>query len=782
MSLTTARVHITGIRHLSPIGAYQLRRQLDEIKPTAVLIEGPADANEQIQFFAAHGTVPPVAILAYTEELPIRTLLYPFAAYSPELQAILWALKAQAHVEFIDLPSSVMIALERPEEWLEQPQEPTQQHTEKPLQQQSELSANDSQPVSIYTRIAQLAGEDSYESYWEKHFEHQRDSETYVAAINHFARELRGLSEADERVSDRWEYARNLVRESFMRRQIRQALDNGHAPEKIVVVTGAYHASALTTDLPIMSDRELASLPRKATKLTLMPYSYYKLSSKSGYGAGNEAPAYFESMWECLQTDDLERLPAYYMTSVATHLRDSGTFRSTAEVMEGVRLAQSLAGLKGGTQPALADLRDAAMIALGQGELSIIAEAVARTETGTAVGTLPEGVSKTPVQDDFYRELKRLKLEKYRTVVATELELDLRENRRVKSVEAAYIDLHRSFFLHRLEVLGIRFAKKRSVHSAAVWAEHWHLQWVPETEIDLVESTLLGETVRLAAAYVMKEKLEQCTSVGEASALIRRACECGMPEALELARQKLQALAVDAYDFQQIAEAVNQLALVIGFGDIRQFDVAPLVPILQQLFLRGTLLLVDAATCNAEVAKTLVGSVQLMQQVSREHYELVDSQLWQEKVAELSARDDRNPLLSGYACSLLVERNQLSNEELAKEVSRRLSPGIPADLGAGWFEGLALRNPYALLSRLHLWEQLDDYIASLDESQFTRALVFLRRAFTSFSPSEKARAAELLGEIWQIDPEAAGEALQQELTEQEQEMLDSLNDFDFGDL
>jgi hypothetical protein len=54
------------------------------VKPTAVLIEGLSDANSQIEYFTAPGTKPPFAVLAYTEELPIKTLLYPMAEYSPE--------------------------------------------------------------------------------------------------------------------------------------------------------------------------------------------------------------------------------------------------------------------------------------------------------------------------------------------------------------------------------------------------------------------------------------------------------------------------------------------------------------------------------------------------------------------------------------------------------------------------------------------------------------------------------------------------------------------------
>ena len=61
----------------------------------------------------------------------------------------------------------------------------------------------------------------------------------------------------------------------------------------------------LTGEFPAMTDDELTSLRHRSSKFTLMPYSYFKLSSQSGYGAGNQAPAYFELLWEALQRDDL---------------------------------------------------------------------------------------------------------------------------------------------------------------------------------------------------------------------------------------------------------------------------------------------------------------------------------------------------------------------------------------------------------------------------------------------------------------------------------------------
>ena len=760
LSSNTKGPHIFGVRHLSPSGAYHLRRFLDEIRPSAVLIEGLSDANTQIEHFTAKGTRLPIAVLAYTEELPVRTILYPFAGYSPEYQAILWAKENNAHAEFIDLPSDIFISLDYAR-YKDEGEEPGQ-----------------SFGSSIYDEWALLGGEEDHETYWERNFEHNLSKDAYRLAAYEFGKGIREVQ-----TDNKYEYAKNLVRESFMRRQIQNCIKAGHDPCRIVVVTGAYHASVLGEEYEPMSDEELGKLTRVKTRLTLMPYSYFRLSSQSGYGAGNKAPKYYEAMWNCLCEDDLEKLQSLYLSGVVSHLRGSGTFRSTAEVIEGVRLAKALSALHEGSAPTLKDLRDAAVVALGHGELSVIAEAVANTEVGTEIGSLPEGVSRTSIQDDFYRELKRLKLEKYKSAVAMDLDLDLRENRRVSSEEAAYLDLNRSFFLNRLNRLEISFVKQRPVNQqSGTWAESWVLQWTPEAEIELVESTLKGETIELAAAYRFKERLDRCDKIQDAAAVIREALECGMAESMEMARKTLQSMAVDAGAISEIAGAVFQLATVISFGDIRKFDTAHLIPLMQQLFLRGTLILMDAAMCDNNAANEVLKAMHQMNAVAMEHYSEVDEALWVEKLKELSDRDDRNSRLSGYACAILLERNLISNEKLATEVSRRLSPGMEADLGAGWFEGLSMRNRYAILARMSLWEQLDSYISSLDREEFKRALVFLRRAFGSFGPQEKRSICENLGEIWGVNKDETSDVLSRDLTEDEEKKIEELNEFDFGDI
>ncbi|MWV42135.1 hypothetical protein GRF59_00695 [Paenibacillus sp. HJL G12] len=794
-----AGVHVFGVRHLSPAGAYHIAEYLEQVQPTAVLIEGPSDATSEIMHLTNSSTKPPVAILAFTEELPVRTVLWPFAVYSPEYQAMHWARQHGAYCAFIDLPSSSAVCLQDIRGIdagdgygdLETDEDIEHETSEKSDGKNDEDDGNEEQSIpdefgrdggSIYNRIAEISGEADYDTFWERGFEHNLSPDAYRQTILAYSSQMRELTEEQERKSQKLQYAYNAVREAYMCRQIAETIAAGHQPEKIVVVCGAYHASALTDLSAPMSDDELKQLPSRKTKRTLMPYSYLKLSSLSGYGAGNIAPYYFELMWGHMLQGTLGELPHHYLSSVAGDLRKGGTHRSTAEVIEAVRLAESLAALHEGMAPTLRDLRDAAKTLLGRGDLSVIAESLARIEVGTAIGALAEGVSQTPIQEDMNRQMKRLKLEKYKTAVASDLVLDLRENRRVSSEEAAYLDLNRSTWFHRLKLLGIHFVKENGKsQDQAAWAEHWVIQWTPEVEIEVVESTLLGETVETAAGFVLQQRLENCVTIKEASALITIAYECGMIHQMEAGRKTLQRLAVESQDVVQIAAAARKLSELIRFGGIRSMNTQPLLPLLQQLFMRACLFLFDASQCNDEVAQAMAAAINELNHIASEHSEEVDEPLWIQELGRLSDRDDAHPRLSGLACAILLERGDISAEQCAAEVSRRLSPGISADLGAGWFEGLAMRNRYALISRMSLWEQLNEYICTLEDEEFLRALVFLRRAFSVFSPKEKTMVAELLGELWGADTEQVAEILMDDLREEEAQMLNELNDFDFED-
>ena len=733
-----------GVRHLSPAAAFHLRKALDAARPEQVLVEGPSDLNDQMKWLCHPETQVPAAILAFTKTPPVRTILYPLAIYSPEVQAILWAHENHVPCRFMDLPSSVFLAMQKDEEADAPPTE------------------------SVYEKL-EILTEEEHDTFWERNFEQCDD---YHAACNTFGSELRAFGEVG---------AENIIREAHMKRVILDAVKSGIPAEKIFCVCGAYHVDGLKNNSP-MTDAELKKLPKADSAATLMPYSYYRLSTRSGYGAGNKAPAYFHLLWDAMNGEGLQSAASMYLVKLAAAHRKAGNIVSSAEVIEAVRLALTLSQMRGSRYPCLQDLKDAAITTMGHGNLSELAVAFADTEIGKTIGYLPEGVTRTSVQEDFYRQIKKLKLDRFRTAELQQLDLDLREKLTVKSQDAAFLDLNRSFFLHRLRVLGIHFANMlRSKQEKANWGEYWELRWTPEVEIEVVESSLLGDTIEGAAAFALKERADQAASIDQAALIFQDAFLCGMPAAAAHALTVLQSLSVDSAALTEVATTADSLSLVVRYGDLRKFDPDPVIPLIEQLFLRANLTLEDACNCDAKAAGAVTQAMDRLNMLQLNH-DFLGQEAWVSLLERISDRDDLNTKCSGFAMAILLERGIATEELLAREVSRRLSPGVPADLGAGWFEGLAGKNRYALIARLSLWRHLSEYLDSLDEDTFRRALVFLRRAFADFTPAEKSDISENLGEIWGIHAQQVSELIMADFTQEEQAMLSDLDDFDFDDI
>jgi len=735
---------IFGVRHLSPAGAAHLHTVLDVLRPTAVLVEGPSDATEHLKHLVHKDARPPVALLAYTQDRPVRSILYPLASYSPEWVALTWGLRNKAEVRFIDLPAAVFLQLHHTE-----PEEhpghitPEEGEAERPPPTPPHTAASEHTLAYLddpWEEIARLSGDPDHETWWERHFEHTTDPISYIRQIYEFGlglRSLRKMKPDDD----------NLVREAHMRLCIHNVLDQGHKAEKVLIVCGAFHSPALTAALPPMTDKEYKALPRAKSSLTLMPYSYYRLSSQSGYGAGNHAPSYFQRLYDDRLSGHPERLPAYFMTELCHALRKSGQMRSAAEVIEAVRLAHTLAAMSDSPAPCLRDLRDAALTCLGRGELEVIRPALQPLEIGHEVGQLPKGVSRTAIQDDFYLTTENLALEKYLADKDETLTLDLREDRHARTEETAYRDLNRSTFFHRLLTLDIHFAdKQRSKQEGATWKEIWKLRWRPDNEIQLAEGSLLGDSVEMAAAVRLSQRLAECQQIDAAAKIVEDSVVCRLADALENARRRLQAMAVAETSFVQLAGAIASLANVVRYGSVRKFDPDPLKPLLSQLFLRSCFALRDACHCDDAAAREQIQpAIIKLSDVAENLSELVDGARWNRELDVIATTDSLNPYLSGFVLGMVLRRT--SEETLAREVSRRLSRGVPPDLGGAWFEGLLKCNPEDLLSRLSVWRQIDSYVQGLDDQEFRHALVPLRRAFGSFEPRQVQRIVHNLIEI-----------------------------------
>lgn len=751
--------HIFGVRHLSPMGAWHVERFLDRIDPTAVLVEGPADATDEIKYLIDAQTKPPIALLSFTQQRPVRSILYPLATYSPEWVALRWALQKNRVARFMDLPSEVFLGKSAAEEeegcTHDEPAEDAAAEEAAP-EAETEPEETDTQRYlgDPYTAIAELSGEPDHDAWWERHFEHSTEVDAYRLAIFEFGRQLRALEyESPAR------QAHTLLREAYMRRKIRQTIAEGHDPDKIVVICGAFHAPVLTAEEPAMSDEEVARLPRAPVTRTLMPYSYFRLSSQSGYGAGNKAPAYFQGLYdEAQKHGSTTGLGKWFLTELAGRLRKGGMIRSTADVIEAVRLANGVAALRDSHSPTLGDYESAAVACLGHGDPNVVGRFLRDMVVGDAIGTVPPGILRTSIQDDFQASIKDLRLEEYlkdkeqKIKGATGMDwLDLRENRHVKSVDSALRDRNRSIFLHRLVALAIPFATNTTTEEERVsstYKEVWVARWTPECEINLVDNALLGDTIEIAAARKLGDALAECADILSAANLVKTAVLCDLHDATNEAFSRVQALSVNDGDFVALGTAALELSHLAAYRDVRKFDATPLEPLISQLFLRGVLLAPDTSRCNEDAARKVGATLASLHHVANAFEDKLDVDRFVRTLDSIADDPFAAPHVAGVACAILLERGKITDAVLDQRISRRLSPGVSPTEGAGFFEGLATRNRYALLARKSLWSAMNAFIEALDDDAFKRAVVALRRAFASFETSEARRIAGVLADVW----------------------------------
>ena len=104
---------VLGVRHHGPGSAHAVVAALDWLRPEVVLIEGPPEAEKVVELAAHPEMEPPVALLAHVVGNPARAAFWPFASFSPEWQAISWALAHDVPVRFIDLPAANLFGFEQ---------------------------------------------------------------------------------------------------------------------------------------------------------------------------------------------------------------------------------------------------------------------------------------------------------------------------------------------------------------------------------------------------------------------------------------------------------------------------------------------------------------------------------------------------------------------------------------------------------------------------------------------------------------------------------------------
>ncbi|MEV1044673.1 DUF5682 family protein [Streptomyces sp. NPDC049916] len=758
------------MRHHGPGSARAVRAALAAARPAVVLIEGPPEGDVLLPLAADPAMRPPVALLAHAADDPGRASFWPMAAFSPEWVAIRWALDHQVPVRFIDLPAAHSLALKEAAPDVDA------------LAAPEEETADDVTPAALapvldpIRVLAETAGYDDPERWWEDVVEHPSPGTVTHRAQATEAREATGTPEAAEtpeitqgaeatdvpggaeeveEVVDalapfvalgeamaalREAYGdggqpRDAVREAYMRIQLRAA--RKEFGEAVAVVCGAWHVPALTARTTLAADRSLLKgLPKVKAELTWVPWTHRRLARRSGYGAGIDAPGWYAHLF-----DAADRPVERWMTKVAGLLRAEDRPVSTAHVIEAVRLAETLAVLRGRPLAGLGEATDAVRAVMCEGSDVPLALVQDRLIVGETLGEVPDTAPAVPLQRDLTRSQRTLRLKP--EPQERELDLDLR-----KETDAA-----RSRLLHRLRLLDIDWGDPVAGRgSTGTFRESWLLRWEPELHIRVAEAGVWGTTVRTAATAKAEWGAVEARALSEVTALAEHCLLAGLPGALPVVMRALADLAALDADVGHLADALPALARSLRYGDVRATDTAALAEVAAGLAERVCVGLPPACTgLDADAAEALRGQIEavhgaigLLTTGARAAPGLRER--WDAALHKLAGRDTVAGVIRGRATRLLLDEGRLPEDEAARLMGLALSPGTPPADAAAWIEGFvggASGGGTLLIHDERLFGLLDSWLTGVPADTFTDVLPLLRRTFSAYEAGVRRTLGEL---------------------------------------
>lgn len=758
------------VRHHSPAVAHHVARAIQARRPKVVFLEAPAEANGLVTYLVDKKTKPPIAIYSSyrddddvlglagiaspAKDIPPRfATFYPLVSYSPEYVVMQEAKTIGAEVVFMDLPRHALIQPRVTEEEGEGAtiSAPGTAGTSKELSPSWEGMAVTS---TFYQRLTEAGGYKSWEEAWDALFEATdrfADHDAFRAELALFCAAVRGTTSLATMRHDG-----TLERERFMWRTITKTLaERGLGPADAMVVCGGFH---------LFLDRDDRTPPPEAPRgtvySTVTPFSFFRVSDLSGYGAGNRAPAYYERLFAALREPTPKGAPSPAVSpavrAMVDHVvdtlrrgRTAGEAVSSADAIAIVDHARMLAKLRGRGAPLLDDIRDAVLTCCVKGrpdeEGQHLARAMRDVEVGLAIGRVTPDLGQLPLLHDFYAQLAELELgevlgrEKRLDVV-----LDLRETSAAR----------KSAFLHRVTYLEVPFAAltDRGAKGAMLFRERWRLQWSPKIEPELIEKNLYGDSVEKAALALLEERL--ASDVGHAGATCAKL--------LGSVAMEFPALIVTLFDacsqaiesdgsLASLAHAVAQLGILDRMAAHRELSRELVQRLLSRAFDRAAFSIPTIASVPEEEVTTVVHGLKVLAEaLLTDDGGLLDRDVF---VSGLRAAgvESQSPYLRGVFDGLLAEIRAEGPEFLGDRLRAFALERAEVLITAGaYLDGvLSVSHASVLLGAEALVGALDELFRVAQWDAFVLMLPQLRNAFERLHDRHKdtvaARVAERHG-------------------------------------
>jgi hypothetical protein len=780
------------VRHHSPACAWHVRRAIIDLRPSAVLIEGPSDLTSLIpllldgrtrtpvaayatfadrdgRFARATGTeaaVPPIA----KRDIPRFSAYYPLCDYSPELVALRAGSDVGAELRFIDLtyPQQVLAEKGRSEAI-------TATSGDGPaglsLQEESYLRRS-----QYLRRLAQRAGCRDVNDLWDRLFETGAGGDDHegffrrVAAYCFMARMDSPASVLEEDGT--------LARDRAMAAAIRKQLGIGRAKSKkgvdqlsatgvgpVVVVTGGFHTAALpyvVADSATIAPAPLDLSPDEGLTV-LMRYSFDRLDALNGYAAGMPAPEYYDRIWRLLnEGHKTPFLEAAARTIVEigrlTRDRDLPFNVSTADEIAAVEQCQRLAALRGQHNlPSREDLLDSVRGCFVKGAIdaegTAVIAVVNHVLAGTRVGDLPASAGVPPLVMDFRCQAEELGLTVTDTV-RRKLSLELYRNATHRKISRL---LHKLAFLNApfgVVTGGPDFVNGRNLD---LMYEHWDYGWSPAIESALIEASVHGASVEEAAVTRLRLTAGDLEAVGrgrntvEAVRVLVQACRMGLHAHTDQIILLIDQDVAEDPVFESVVAGLTELAMLWQSREPLEAQRLPQVPaIARTAYRRACFLARDLITCPAERVDAALQSIMALRQAAvcdghdsaGQDHALFDPMLLVGALEAVVSAPQTPAAILGGGAGVLFAEGRLDEATLLNLAAGQLAAaaGDPA-AKTGFLRGLLTTCREVAWRVPDLLRRVDSLVRGWDESEFVHALPDLRMAFASLTPRETDRVA-----------------------------------------
>lgn len=739
------------VRHHSPACSFHLTKAIEEYKPDIILIEGPCDTNNILQFIEHDESQAPLCIYySYSDGKGLLgekdgkyKCYYPFLDYSPELVAIRQAKSKGIPARFIDLPyPEILLNSSRGAGF--QNQAPKVSYNDDYLMARSRF----------LQKLCEKEGCRNFSELWEKLYEidgMRLETENFIKNMLAFCY-LSRIDYSEEMLQNEG----CIAREKFMADNIREAIKSY---PRVLIVTGGFHTWGITELLERESGTGLKCIEHQGAGTYAMAYSFEESDQLNGYASGMPYPAFYQKVWEGVcdkEENPYEKAVLHYIVRCGGQLRKNDAALSTADEIEAYNMAKGLAALREKAECGVFELFDGVRVSFVKGELSVFdrapLEVLRRLLTGKKMGRLCGQAEVPPIVKDFRDKADRLKL-KVNTTVEQEIVLDIYKNPRHREI---------SKFLHMMLFLETGFCKKVkgpdfiNKKNTSLVRETWKYRWSTSIESSLIEVSVYGGSLEEASGEFVKKRLKEMGEhAGEVSILLIDAYMMGLKDRVEEIAEYVSEIISRDGIFYSIADCTYNLCFLSNgsklLGSSAEGELERLV---KESYYKAVMLTPGVYSTAAEDENKVISKLKDLYYLTLQREFGLDPDPFSDTLANITQRNDCNSSIEGASIGILTGMGKVDRDfAVAKAEGYLYGTGEKFLKAAGFLKGLFSTARDMVFYDDEFIKGIDNVIRNMQEEDFMKILPDLRLSFSYFTPNEIDEIAKAVSEAYNTKKE-----------------------------